>query len=265
MIKRIQKKIMELFNIDYPLPLFEVLRLRKMERYIAGKSKLFGRAIDFVDACSFLEGLKEIFVLRNYDFICKKDNPLIIDCGSNIGLSIIFFKMIYPNCRIIGFEPDANIFRVLRKNMESFGFMDVELHNNPLWINDGNVDFMLEGGFSGRIKKNTDVENIKKVPALRLKKLLNQRVDFLKLDVEGSENAIIEDCSQELNNIENMFIEYHSHFSEEQVLDNILNILKLSGFRYQMKDTFTSKNPFIDRPRMMGMDFQIDIFAYRET
>ena len=53
-------------------------------------------------------GLKDIFVRRIYHFESHRSDPLIIDCGSNIGLSILYFVSTYPSSRVIAFEPDPD-------------------------------------------------------------------------------------------------------------------------------------------------------------
>ena len=60
----------------------------------------------------------ELFADACYSFRAQTDSPLIFDCGSNIGLSILFFKKLYPKARVIGFEPDPLTFQTLRENSE---------------------------------------------------------------------------------------------------------------------------------------------------
>ena len=43
--------------------------------------------------------------------------PLIIDCGANIGVSVLEWKYRWPTCRIICFEPDPYAFALLKKNV----------------------------------------------------------------------------------------------------------------------------------------------------
>jgi hypothetical protein len=57
----------------------------------------------------------EIFTKGIYSFRCTTEAPLIIDCGSNIGMSILNFKTQYPKSRIIAFEPDNSNFEILKK------------------------------------------------------------------------------------------------------------------------------------------------------
>ena len=71
------------------------------------------------DGPSAYVGLKDIFVQRIYHFESRRANPLILDCGSNIGLSLLYFASTYPQSRIIAFEPDPTIFPCLQENMSS--------------------------------------------------------------------------------------------------------------------------------------------------
>ena len=48
----------------------------------------------------------------------RDSEPLIIDCGANIGVSVLEWKTRWPMSRIICFEPDPDAFRLLTLNME---------------------------------------------------------------------------------------------------------------------------------------------------
>ncbi len=76
--------------------------------------------IKITDTFWYLHGLNEIFVEEVYRFQSDTNTPLIIDCGSNIGLSIIYFKRLFPEAKIIGFEPDNEIFKILENNINQF-------------------------------------------------------------------------------------------------------------------------------------------------
>lgn len=240
----------------------ELKRLRSLPRYVSTTTQLMGRELEIVDVDSYFAMCEEIFVKRNYEFEAGRKDPLIIDCGANIGLSIIFFKKIYPDCRIIAFEADEKVFGTLERNMKSFGYKDVELFNKAVWSSETGLDFHAEGSWGGRIPKPGDTENIVKVRTARLKDYLNQRIDFLKMDVEGAETEILRDCVGELKNVEHLFVEYHAHITERQTLHDILSIMQGAGFRYHIKEASPRTMPFIER-RLYGMDSQLDIFAYR--
>lgn len=248
-----------LFNSTYN----ELDRLSHLPRYQPTETTLLGKKVVAEDAGSLLSGYKEIFINQHYKFNSSNQQPLIIDCGANIGLSVIFFKELYPQSKIIAFEPDPAIFKCLQKNVNQFNFEQIELHQKAIWKSEGKITFQTEGGFSGRIQKPEDRTNLVEVDTIRLYNFLEQKVDFLKIDIEGAETEVIRDCADRLTNVERIFIEYHSHNSELQSLHVILEILQKTGFRYHIKEAYTASTPFINRPLMVGMDLQLDIFAFR--
>ena len=239
----------------------ELNRLYKQKRYTSGLSTLFGFPIYFADALTLIHGGDEIFKKQIYLFETKKENPLIIDCGANIGLSVIYFKKLFPESKIIAFEPDKQLFSILKKNVENYN--DIKLFDKAVWINDGTIDFQEEGGFSGRIPKIGDTKNIVKVSSLRLKNIINQPIDMLKIDIEGAEYEVIKDCADVLHFVDKIFIEYHSHINEPQKLNELLTILTNAGYRYHIQEAYTRDRPFVDKELMLGMDLQLNIFGYR--
>jgi FkbM family methyltransferase len=241
----------------------EKARLTKISRFIPGTSDLFGVPFHYVDAATFVGGYEEIIRDRIYEFRPGVKDPLIIDCGANIGLSVFFFKRYYPKSRIIAFEPDPNIFKVLETNVKELNLSNVELHQKAIWTENGSLSFQIEGGFSGRIPKEGDVANIISVPSIRLNDLLEQKVDFLKIDIEGAEYEVLNDIQHKLKNVENIFIEYHSHISEPQKLAAILDFLKNAGFRYHIQEAFVRKRPFVQTQTMLGMDLQLNVFGVK--
>ena len=64
---------------------------------------------------------KDLFVHRIYHFQSARPDPLILDGGSNIGMSILYFKHVYPQAHIIGFEPDPTISPLLEKTSLEIG------------------------------------------------------------------------------------------------------------------------------------------------
>ena len=47
------------------------------------------------DIASFDLCYDELFVQEMYNFLAKRTNPYIIDCGANLGMSIVYFKELY--------------------------------------------------------------------------------------------------------------------------------------------------------------------------
>jgi len=247
---------------DLELDPLELARLQAMPRYAEGETKFLGKSLNFIDASSYLAMLEEIFVKQNYDFIALNNQPYIIDCGSNIGISVIYFKTIYPQAKIVGFEPDRKAFMALEKNLKSFGYDDVKIYNKAVWSSDATLDFQVEGSWGGMVSGEPNEKTIK-VESQRLKDLLIGSVDFLKIDIEGGETEVLEDCVAELRNVKNLFVEYHSSFGKTQTLDKILSIITSAGMRYHIKEAAKRSKPFVNKV-LSGFDSQLEIYAYRD-
>lgn len=239
--------------------------IKRIKRGIGDKrTSLFGVNIEITNFFWYLHSLNELFLDKTYAFNSDKKEPYILDCGANIGLSVIFFKKNFPNAKITAFEADPAIANVLARNLQAFGYDDVAIIPKAVWINDATLSFESDGSLGGHIVETSEKNTIRnQIQAIRLKDYLNDEIDFLKIDIEGVEYEVLIDCQQELNNVKNLFIEYHSFLQNEQKLDEILLLLKKAGFRYYIKEAWNNMPfPFIDN-RKSHYDLQLNIFAYR--
>jgi len=202
--------------------------------------------ISFPDSSRFEFLLNEIFIKQDYFFVTGKPNPLVIDCGSNIGMSIFYFKRKYPKARVIGFEPDPGIFEVLKSNIAANGLSDVVVHNCALADREGETELFCDpdpvGSLRASLRKERAPQNVvsKRVKTVLLSKYLDSEVDFLKIDVEGMEMAVIEDLEREgkLSLVRETAIEYHHHISSgDDAFSRLLTILENNGFGYRIAAT----------------------------
>lgn len=241
-------------------------RLESTKRFTPSQTEFFGKKFIIVDALTFLSSLDEIFSREIYKFEFKGRDITIIDCGANVGLASIYFKMEYPSSKIISFEPDPDIFNALKQNITNQGLTNIELRNEAVSIQDKIMNFYSEGGHSGMIlEKENSVKNIQ-VKAIRLKELLKQlpEITFLKIDIEGHEEYVIPDIADELSKVKFMFLEYHSFIDHEQMLDELLLIIRKAGFKYYIKESSNKRLPFIQRELFLKMDLILNIFCYRD-
>jgi len=241
-------------------------RVRKKKRYTSFSTKFLGKKIKAVDSASLLAQNKEIFGDEIYKFSCCNDSPIIIDVGANVGLSLIYFKNLFPNARITAFEPDPFIFKALKHNIESFVLKDVTIHKTACFGVSKTLSFSQDHADGGRVNlKSVDKKAIK-VKAVKLSEYLQDTVDFLKIDAGGSELSILQECQGKLKNVRNLFIEYHSYRGSEQTLSKILLILEKSGFRYHLENSGEIKlSPFLNENGSdKEIDLQVNIFSTRK-
>lgn len=253
-----------LLDVNFRHRHLELRRLTRMPRYSPATTDILGKPLEIVDNTSFFAMYDEIFENKIYRFAAKSDSPRIIDGGANIGMSAIFFKTLYPKAKVIAFEPDNGVHQVLKKNLASFGFEDIEVHEAALWSENTELSFLSEGADSGRVADTTDLQEVS-VKAVRGKDFLLEHVDFLKLDIEGAELEVLEDCFDVLQNVDNLFVEYHSFAGKPQTVGRLFEILIDAGFRIKGSVPNMPKSPFCDRGQYLGMDFLMNVFAYREA
>lgn len=247
----------------YKLGIFEIIRLKLSPRKSITSTKINLHKIWLTDPYWFIFNHREIFEEEIYKFTSKRPDPLIIDCGSNIGLSIIYFNSLYPQSKIIGFEPDPEIFRFLEQNLEEFSIPNIELHQKAVWTCETELLFVQDGSLGGKIVKNRNKKNIIEIQSMRLRDLLTQPIDFLKIDIEGAEYDVLEDCKDKLELVDHIFIEYHGLANETQKLHKILEMINATGFRYHIKEANPIQHPFISKERSNNYDLQLNIFAFR--
>lgn len=226
-----------------------------------GISSLFNKSIKISNDFWHLFGLKEIFLDETYRFKTSKECPYIIDCGANIGLSVIYFKQLFPNAKIDCFEPDKEIFKLLKYNLEQFNKSNISFYQKAIWKNNEGISFKSDGAVGGHITNKDDKSE--KMPSQRLKDLLDNKVDFLKIDIEGAEYEVLVDCKEKLLNVENIFIEYHSFHESEQKIAEILAILKVAGFRVYIKEAWENMISPFNEKKGPFFDLQLNIFGYR--
>jgi FkbM family methyltransferase len=256
------------FNNEYKVRHSQKLELDKIKtipRYRVGVTNILGKPFAFVDSASFCFIYNEIFNTEIYKFNCQCHNPYIIDAGANIGLSVVYFKKLFPESEIVAFEPDPAVFDVLASNIRSFGFKDVTIIRKALWKTESEIDFYSEGADAGRLIEFSDFVQKTPVKTEQLRTYLSKKVDFLKIDIEGAETVVLNNCADLLHHVERIFVEYHSFVGRDQDLHELLLILSKAGFRYIIQHIGVySRNPFAQLNKDMGMDNQLNIFAYRK-
>ncbi len=232
------------------------------KRFQPGKAKLFGNIIQYVDNMSFLWQFHDIFVKEVYKFTTNNAKPLIIDCGSNIGLSVLYFKMQYPHSHIIAFEADSEIYRIQKENTDYL--QTIESYGSAVWTHDKGINLFRNNADGAYVtEKGED-----KVASVRLRDLLASResVDLLKLDIEGAEFDVIEDCSDQLYKVDKLFVELHTFAGQSQKVSELIAIIESSGFRYFIENANYQNSPLGGNWKAgdTGMDMQLNLYAIRE-
>src|SRR6266700_808266 len=174
--RKISNRVMSVYNL-FDREKRALTKLSHLPRYTKGSFSLNGKEINFPDAASFRFMYRELFQEQIYLFNAESNSPYIIDCGANIGMSVIYFKKLYPDSKIIAFEPEKGIFGYLSRNVAAFGLRDIELNNKAVWKEETILKFNNEGADASRI---SDLDEITKfnstydVQAVRLSEYIDR-------------------------------------------------------------------------------------------
>jgi FkbM family methyltransferase len=190
---------------------------------------------------------KEIFIKENYK--CQlPDEPYIIDGGANIGMAILYFKKKYPKAIIKAFEPDIESFNFLKKNIESNNIQGVELFNAALSDNSGTLKFYRSSEMlNADVRGSAILEQVSThfgpsdkliettVPCEKASTFIDQKVDLLKIDIEGSEGKVLKEIGNKFNMVQNVIMEYHYQSdNSENKLSDILKVIENNDHEYHI-------------------------------
>jgi FkbM family methyltransferase len=233
--------------------------------------KFKGLDFECVDPKHFAFLFTEIFVAEPYLFSAQTRRPYIIDGGVNIGLSVAYFKKLFPESRIVGFEPHPQAYGVAKRNIERNRFGDVQLINAALAGVPGTLKLnfipgeIMASTISNRLTVRGETPQTIEVPAVQISDYLSEEVDFLKLDIEGAENAVLEEAGNKLRNVRNMFVEYHQTRGDKtNSLSATISILERNGFDMLITSTLSNRKTASVAPlKKCGPFSSLLIFAKR--
>jgi len=79
---------------------------------------------------------------------------------------------------------------------------------------------------------------------------------MIKIDSEGAERQIFQDCEENLIKVHNMFVYYHIFKLLNQSLNQLLGVISNSGFRYKILNLNdgVQKAPVMNESYYAGMD-----------
>jgi FkbM family methyltransferase len=145
---------------------------------------------------------------------------IVLDIGSNIGASIIYFHCQFPNAKIFGFEPHPDTFGILQKNVAHlpgvtiFNYGLGAIHQR-IAVRADQVNF---GAFNtdGRFKDRGYPASTVECEVRRLDEVLREiglaQVDLIKIDCEGAEADVFSTLPDAiLNHCQWIVGEFHDH------------------------------------------------------
>lgn len=162
----------------------------------------------------------------------------ILDIGANIGQSTLIMASIFKN-KIISFEPDPEIFKILKENIDRNRLQDrVEAHKKAVYYSKGISVLHKDIRTGGRSSSLIDViSNIHiTIETIDFGSLIEKYNPlFIKIDAENAEWKMLEECDSESIKSRYFYIEI-----SDVNLERIINLfsqthqseeIRTSGFK----------------------------------
>lgn len=222
------------------------------------------RQIHLCDAASFLSAWDEIFVNRIYEIpVPDGAVPCLVDAGANIGLAALFWKWRYGRLRYLGIEPDPAVAACCRRNLEEWG-IDGELIEAAVAGGEGPASFSPDGADGGRLLTDASTAGARSISVTqkRLSLLLPERVDLLKIDIEGAEAEVLAEIEPVLGRVGALFVEWHGS-ARRPGLGAAITRLESAGFNCFVQVAQGPVRPFLGTGNAAGFDQQLNVYAVR--
>lgn len=179
--------------------------------------------------------LNEIFLDRVYDIAgvdystCRS----ILDIGANMGVYTLYAASRAPQASIYCFEPSSENFSILERNCKTNGIrakifqaaVSGSSGVGHLVTDRSSVEYAL--GEASQMSEQVECFDLKKV----FETTGEASFDFVKMDVEGAEREILNNCPDELLvKLKALAIEWHHGWNE---LELLADRFKSLGFKAQ--------------------------------
>ena len=208
-----------------------------MPRYTPGTVTLGRYRIEYGDLVTVLPQWNDMFIEGSLRFRAGTDAPRVLDCGANVGMASLYVKHLYPKARVTAFEADPTLAAVCASNLAANGHGDVEVKNVAVWTTTGTVEFHPDGGDAGMLAavgSGQDSPLAVTVPSARLRDYLREPIDLLKLDIEGAELSVLEDCADQLRNVGLIVVEIHELDPSQRMTAAVLRLLAEADYRFSL-------------------------------
>jgi len=150
---------------------------------------------------SDIAAFEQVFIDREYDFpLADIDPKFIIDGGANVGCASVFFAHKFPQASIWAFEPENSNYEILEQNGRRFG--NVTTMKAAIWNSDTHVEIQNPGDEQWAFRvQETASSGCAQIQALSIPSIMKMagtdRVDILKLDIEGAERDLFDEYTEE--------------------------------------------------------------------
>ncbi len=126
-----------------------------------------------------------------------KNGNTVIDLGAHIGYyTLLAAKLVGPSGKVYAFEPDPSNFEILKKNVDQNGYKNIICVNKAVSNKTGKTNLFLAGDTdNSQIVDSSLSDKSIEVDVITLDDFFkneDNHIDFIKMDIEGSEGKALE-------------------------------------------------------------------------
>ena len=166
-------------------------------------------------------------------------DPRILDLGSNVGLTVAHFAVLYPTARILGVEMDADNAELAQANTERWRDR-CQILNAAAWHSDGEVQYQRTAGEEQgcQIVDDGHSGTARAIRAISMDSLVAEHagdavIDYVKMDIEGAEQRVLRINTSWAERVRSIKVELHDRaYSFDPCRDD----LEALGFRTRADD-----------------------------
>lgn len=232
---------------------FRLLAKPELHSGVAGQAQFPWGMVEYTDSGAIRQQLDAIFFEKIYQFVgtTKSDRPhRIVDCGSNIGLSAIWFLQNYSGCELTCYEADSRLTKIAKANIQRAGFSGDQVINAAVWTEDGKIGFSSSGDDKGSVSH----ESAKRVDCIDLSIAISEETDLLKMDIEGAEFPVLKKLFETgvIQRVKRIAVEFHDVDAHLGEFAQLLQAFENSGFFVRFRG---ANLPWLESKTATPLDF----------
>jgi FkbM family methyltransferase len=191
------------------------------------------------------------------EFADLKSGGIVLDMGAYAGItSIIFGRIVSHEGKVYAFEPDPQNYACIHENIKiaraAGGLENIKVIEKAVWENSLGLEFSSEGAMGSSATEIVGLArgNILKVPSISIADFCEindiQKLDFIKMDIEGGEVKVLESAKEILAKLRpKMIIE--PHYIDNQLSTTACRqILESIGYTVKLIEQYGVALPLIE-------------------
>ncbi len=206
---------------------------------IIGNFNIIVNTKNYIDACIYYMGDYETYLKTQFNNLIKQGD-IVLDVGANIGFHTMYFaELVGKQGKVFAFEPIPINYHALQENLKLNEFSQIITVNKALGDINSSLNIhidenktnpgafnLLESGI-----KNTVIECVRGDDFLKTNGI--DKVDFIKIDVEGYELEVLKGLMESIKSMMPIIIFEYDDLYQSKLNANSKSILHfLIGLNY---------------------------------